>query len=770
MPLKVFGGSLLLPLRIDRYEFDRLPYQKSIDERVSTQLSDQLPDFIVSNYETFVQFLTAYYEWMELEGNPRYEAVKLGTYNDIDETIDDFLSYFKSTYLVDMPIDLVDGINEKTLAKQATDLYRSKGTKASFDLLFRILFNTTISVSYPRDKILRLSKSTFDDRKYLRIEPVMSIDEALESQNALVVQRSSDGKNITGTALIDDIEFKQKNGLDFFSLSVQDVSGSFNDQTPVKITLTGATAASYTCRLFSTMVGVNIVNGGADFEIDDQVFAFDPNGNLLLSAIVKSIGPRGDIRSLRYIDNYGVFIGDTGITYSFVTNAGNGAEFTAKSGQVLADKPDTYADESGKISSRAFIQDNYYYQDFSYIIRVDQALQKYADAVKKLVHPSGFLLFGEYLNNSSISTATSITSEHFIRFQPIIGHYLPHTFGTTIDPRGFTFTTVAGSTFTDFYPTGYNGQDGRTFGDFLGITLANARYGTPHLYMDSISDGITHDPYSIYDSSDSQIVFDDLETEETLLNGAFGSTGYIGMTTDSSGEYAGLLGFFPVGSDRTSALDPAYGSGVTHYGGYVSPNTTTIYGGYSGGQIIQVQGTDSISADYWIVYRHPAHLGLSDLGLTGERQRIRIPLLPVISGSTAETTDPLNGGATYTIGEIVRQKYSHAIGIVVDFIASSYDHNSMFRTGHPPTTEFLPYANPMYNVGIDTLVVDVLNGKFVPSYDRVPIIGDDSTASRLTSSDFDSSDINTGNTYDTSWMEIPIELMVNEITYSNVTN
>ena len=50
-----------------------------------------------------------------------------------------------------------------------------------------------------------------------------------------------------------------------------------------------------------------------------------------------------------------------------------------------------------------------------------------------------------------------------------------------------------------------------------------------------------------------------------------------------------------------------------------------------------------------------------------------------------------------------------------------------------------------------------------------PIIGETSGASRLVDSSFNST-LYTSITYDTSWMDIPINTMVNDIEYSNVTN
>ena len=51
-----------------------------------------------------------------------------------------------------------------------------------------------------------------------------------------------------------------------------------------------------------------------------------------------------------------------------------------------------------------------------------------------------------------------------------------------------------------------------------------------------------------------------------------------------------------------------------------------------------------------------------------------------------------------------------------------------------------------------------------------PIVGESSGTSRLVDPSFNTN-LNTSSvTYDTSWLDIPINIMVNDIEYSNVTN
>ena len=65
-----------------------------------------------------------------------------------------------------------------------------------------------------------------------------------------------------------------------------------------------------------------------------------------------------------------------------------------------------YIAQDGHLSEQTKrIQDSLYYQDFSYVIKVSEAIDKWRDAVKKAVHPSGFYVTGE------VNIATSVSGQ-----------------------------------------------------------------------------------------------------------------------------------------------------------------------------------------------------------------------------------------------------------------------------------------------------------------------------------------------------------------------
>ncbi len=94
---------------------------------------------------------------------------------------------------------------------------------------------------------------------------------------------------------------------------------------------------------------------------------------------------------------------------------GNNATLTASLG-ALAEYDGFFDGPYGVLSGKNKMQDNYYYQDFSYVIKTDVDTKTYRDQILNLVHPAGLKMFGEvsmYLNataglmNSAANTIES---------------------------------------------------------------------------------------------------------------------------------------------------------------------------------------------------------------------------------------------------------------------------------------------------------------------------------------------------------------------------
>lgn len=60
-----------------------------------------------------------------------------------------------------------------------------------------------------------------------------------------------------------------------------------------------------------------------------------------------------------------------------------------------------WTSNDGFLNDTKYIQDSYYYQSFSYVIKTGQGLTTWRDYVKKILHPAGFRFFGEILIQTS---------------------------------------------------------------------------------------------------------------------------------------------------------------------------------------------------------------------------------------------------------------------------------------------------------------------------------------------------------------------------------
>ena len=130
-----------------------------IKGKISSIISEQLPEFVQSDHPTFITFLDAYYEFLEQHGEAVEVTRNSRIYNDIDLTVDAFVDYFKKNFLVDIPDNIVN--DKRTLLKNIKDFYQSKGTDKSIILLFRMLFNEEVSIYYPKRDMLRVSDGQF---------------------------------------------------------------------------------------------------------------------------------------------------------------------------------------------------------------------------------------------------------------------------------------------------------------------------------------------------------------------------------------------------------------------------------------------------------------------------------------------------------------------------------------------------------------------------------------------------------------------------------
>ena len=396
----------------------------------------------------------------------------------MDQTLDQFISYFKDQYLHEFPKNLESSTDDRFLVKKIKNYYQEKGNPRSLDLLFRILFGIPADVELPREKILVLSDAVVDQRPKIVLTNFQGIasftnDESYQIKQT-VLEDSSTG--LRASAFLDDVKVLDYNGTNFIYADLVEVQGTFSTDVPVQIL--GTSIDKEFEQIVPIFSEVLITGGGLNYSRGDTVVVKDSRNRVIETAKIKSVSNTGAILTIEKLNQSVIDVGTYEITVE--SPAGSGAVLTLGKRVATFTKPPVFRSQKNLISSDSFVQDNNKYQQFSYIIKAEKSLLDYSSLVQKLFHPAGVKFFGQYnfakeftLNTATADSLAGITGGVAVR--PVVGHYFPYTMGTTFDLRGDTF----GSTFADYYPTGFNGLTAAIVGAFT----ADGR-------------AITHDPFN----------------------------------------------------------------------------------------------------------------------------------------------------------------------------------------------------------------------------------------------------------------------------------
>lgn len=413
-----------------------------------------VPRFVKEEYPQFLNFIKAYFEYLERDGGEFTAVDTMLESVDIDRTVDDFLYYYRKEYMVGFPESMATDI--RFVIKKIKDFYSAKGTEKSFEFLFRTIFDVPVEFYYPKVDMLRVSDGAW-------IQPYYVIPERLGDTGpnpdlfALVDQKIR-GYTSGATAYIDkrqlltisypelvpNFSFKlEENNWSVFGDASQEINPSLEvleverngaavsgiegpvsvgDTLLVDLTVdiesfsNNNTNAKIIIKKDGVLVGEITQSGIYEFKnlsvVADStpIFRFEMDGDENWNIVYKSISVKNSAQVLMKYGSslteiQGEFIaGETVEVISpRVDEDGNPlppiADFKLmeeiRGQSAIIRPPGRYADTGGHISSTKKIQDSYYYQDFSYELISEIPVKFYEDIIKDLVHPAGFKMFGK---------------------------------------------------------------------------------------------------------------------------------------------------------------------------------------------------------------------------------------------------------------------------------------------------------------------------------------------------------------------------------------
>jgi len=405
-------------------------------------VSKQIPEFAREDYPLFVAFIEAYYEYLD-----QYEKRNVTEIRDIDQTLDSFVQFFKNE--LDVFGDNYENIDKRLLLRKIKELFVSKGVEASYKFLFKLLYGKVAEISYPWDSVLKVSDGKWQQEVSLFVE--ISAGDAVK----LVGNRISIlGPKVIIKVFVDRIRQVSGNLYEVFinknyygdikigyTLSYAGVTGSIIPTT-VKYTvelpgvgyklgdiIEGTTISRgelITQKIKVTKVDsnggvVNIATIAFGYGYDTDFYLLKSSGTVASNSLITLTRDSTQLYSIpndtkidEYVD-YGYILSPnyadleyTDPTYAAtflrqfyqesINSQGSNPNYLVIRFDIgaVAKYQGHYNSNDGFLDDDIFIQDSYRWQKYSYLITVDEKLEKYKSLIKSYLHPAGTALFGEY--------------------------------------------------------------------------------------------------------------------------------------------------------------------------------------------------------------------------------------------------------------------------------------------------------------------------------------------------------------------------------------
>lgn len=319
------------------------------DKLTSLLVNHQVPEFVREEYPLFISFLEAYYEYLEQKQGTQLndltsKAKDLRYISDVDDSIDDFEINFFNTYASLIPRDVA--IDKATLIKNVLPLYLSTGSEASFKLLYRFMFGQELEVIYPKNNVLRASDGKWEIENTLKVSAdfysyytgngttrEFKILQALDSSQISVyindvlqttgfyVRKESKklvfntapitgsdikvlykvldksiftNRKITGelsgaTAIVEKVSNKIVNAESVFEFYINDktlIDNFTNGENILTDAFIDDVLVNVTVTTISNVLRINIINGGANYNVGDPVIVNAPIADVYPSALI----------------------------------------------------------------------------------------------------------------------------------------------------------------------------------------------------------------------------------------------------------------------------------------------------------------------------------------------------------------------------------------------------------------------------------------------------------------------------------------------------
>ena len=298
---------------------------------LSSFVDNLVPEHVATNYPDLIEFIKVYALFLETEHRSGYYLNQLDHQRDIDLIEEHLLTELQIEIGTPIPRDFA--ADPRLFYKHLIEFYQSRGTPDSIKTFFRLIYDDEVEIHFPYEDMLIAS----DGKWYDQSADVIEAHEKFISGETATIPYAPVYTWTIGEAT-DYIFAKDDNGL----------MPQFDD-------------------------GIVFVDNIIDNTVilRQNLHRYDPDDTGLID---NSDSPlHGD----HYMGS---------MEFDRVLPAGS---------IVKVYRRGLYTTADGFLSDLRFIQDSHFYQRFSYVLKTGKNIEAWKSAFTRLIHPAGFIFFGE---------------------------------------------------------------------------------------------------------------------------------------------------------------------------------------------------------------------------------------------------------------------------------------------------------------------------------------------------------------------------------------
>ena len=340
---------------------------------ISSYVNDLIPEHVASAYPDLVEFIKVYALYLERSNNSGFYLNSLDIQRDIDQVEESLLTELQNEIGIAVPRDFAT--DPRNFYKHLIEFYRSRGTPESITSFFRMIYDDEVETYFPYTDLLNPSDGDWTDQS----ADIKINQSKYTPWNIITIAATAAGSFVVG------LKYKITVLTGTSQARWNTAAGTSGVTYVVGDTFTAATTGLGTGTASSNLVAGLSDELVAVFFDDDVVFV-------------------NDVHQVSGTDYTEAVYSDTTTKYKLTfTNP-------LSNGDVVKTYPaGLFTTANGFLSDKKYIQDSHYWQKFSYVLKTGSNVSKWKNAFTRLVHPAGFIFFGEILIFIKLLTSRNTT-------------------------------------------------------------------------------------------------------------------------------------------------------------------------------------------------------------------------------------------------------------------------------------------------------------------------------------------------------------------------